>query len=182
MILTTLLKWMPANNFVVANVQTNRMHGEAVEIVLLNARGQTLLDRLVRPPLAIEPDTQAYHGITNEMVKTAPPFPLLFPKVRNILRGKVVLAYGAQYASAALERSRRFYNIEDGYDCQWVCVMHAFAEHYGDYPRGGGQPKFKRLDLATASFGITVPAERQGLNKALSAYLVARALERHYAE
>lgn len=57
----------------------------------------TEFSTLINPGTPIHPDVIAIHGITNEMVKTAPSFGEILPKLLAILDGCVVVAHNADF-------------------------------------------------------------------------------------
>ena len=66
---------------------------EVVEIAILDSAGKPLLDELVKPKRHIRPNATEEHGITDEMVETAPKWAEILPTVEELLVGKKVCVY-----------------------------------------------------------------------------------------
>lgn len=54
---------------------------EIVELSVIDARGDVLIDTLIKPVQPISPDAEAIHGISNEMVRNAPAFAQVWPSL-----------------------------------------------------------------------------------------------------
>jgi DNA polymerase-3 subunit epsilon len=83
-----------------------------VEIGIVIGRGGEIVERrswLVNPGRAIPEESRAVHGITDEMVKEAPPFSAIKDDVVGLLKGVVPAAYNASFdrgfVLAELERA-----------------------------------------------------------------------------
>ncbi len=77
------------------SVSKQGLQGEVVEIAILETDGSPLLDELVCPRGAIRPDMSAIHGITNDLVRTAPPWAEVYPRVCLALLDRRVIVYDA---------------------------------------------------------------------------------------
>lgn len=78
---------------------------EVVEIAILDSAGKPLLDELVKPKRHIRPDATKEHGITDEMVESAPRWAEVLPMVEEILVGKRVCVYNPASEILALFNS-----------------------------------------------------------------------------
>lgn len=58
---------------------------------------------LVNPGMPMHPDVIAIHGITNEMVKEAPPFADVLPKLLGVLDNCVLVAHNADFDLSFLQ-------------------------------------------------------------------------------
>ena len=67
--------------------------------VCVSKAGQTLAEfsTLINPGMPMHPDVIAIHGITNEMVKNAPSFADILPKLLSIIDGCVLVAHNAEF-------------------------------------------------------------------------------------
>jgi DNA polymerase-3 subunit epsilon len=70
-------------------------HDEIVQIAVLAPDGEALLDTLIRPTRSIPNEATGIHGITDADVADAPPFPVIFPRLKEIIAGKTVIIYNA---------------------------------------------------------------------------------------
>jgi DNA polymerase-3 subunit epsilon len=105
---------------------------EIVQLAVLAADGQILLDSLVRPTCPIHPQAQAIHGITAEMVATAPPFPEIYPRLRTALGDKKIIAYNVAFDRDFVQASCRQSGLPE-IENRWSCAMRAYAKYYGDW-------------------------------------------------
>jgi DNA polymerase-3 subunit epsilon len=124
------------------------------EITVLDADGVPLLNSLVNPGIHIPDElTTNIHGISDEMVKDAPPFREIGPEIARIIDGQIVVIYNAGYDGWLLDRLF----IENGLDMpdfQPWCLMLAYAEHYKAPGKFAGSYAYQKLSNACAQQGI----------------------------
>src|SRR4030065_1456849 len=82
---------------------------EVVEIAILDTAGMPLRDELVKPKRHIRPTATEVHGITDEMVDSAPKWPEILPKIEELLIGRKVCIYDAEAEMVALRNSYQNY-------------------------------------------------------------------------
>lgn len=68
---------------------------EVIEVSVIDARGEVLLDTLVRPSGQIPAEASAIHGITDADVATAPTWAEVHERLVELVAGRMVIAYGA---------------------------------------------------------------------------------------
>lgn len=78
---------------------------EVVEIAILDSAGKPLIDELVKPKRHIRPDATKEHGITDEMVDSAPKWAEILPDIEETLRHKKVCVYDTTNELMALQNS-----------------------------------------------------------------------------
>ena len=66
---------------------------EIVDIAVVNAAGEVVLESLVQPNRRIPADATAIHGITNADVKNAPAWCELYEDLLRVLAGRRVIVY-----------------------------------------------------------------------------------------
>ncbi|MBR3899337.1 MAG: 3'-5' exonuclease [Elusimicrobiaceae bacterium] len=74
--------------------------GRICEVALsVSQNGQTLetFSTLVNPAIPMHPDVVAIHGITNEMVATAPTFAEILPRLLSMLDGCVFVGHNTKF-------------------------------------------------------------------------------------
>ncbi len=142
---------------------------EVCEIAVVDLEGQVLINSLVKPTKLIPASTSAIHGITDELVKDAPMFGDLLPRLEEILRSRTVLVYNLEFDEGKLERSAvangcRFsfdfwaHETESGvYEDNWHDVMDLYAAFYGDWHDYHRSYRWQRLSTAARQCGIQVP-------------------------
>jgi DNA polymerase-3 subunit epsilon len=145
-----------ASPFVVLDTETTGLDDRAqiVSIAIIDQAGETLLHSLVRPSAPIPADATAIHGITDEMVASAPTMADLYGQVRALLEGRRVVIYNAEYDTRLLKQSIRAAHkgqpvtLPDEWRMRLVCAM----ELYSDYL---GSDRWQKLTVAAEHFGIS---------------------------
>jgi len=151
---------------------------EVCDIGIVASDGTVLLDSLVRPRNPIPAEATEVHGITDAMVAEAPTFPEIVETVRSLITGKLVVIYNVSYDLPVLNRLCQTHGVPAlSLDIAGRgCAMLAFSEFIGE-PNAYGKPKWHRLDVAAARFGIP-PGGHRALADAQTARLVVAALAR----
>lgn len=87
---------------------------EIVEIAIVNARGDVLLDTLVKAKSKITPGATAIHGLTQDRLESvnAPAWNLVWPEVQSILaRASALLAWGIQFDLRLLSQTNTAWGV-----------------------------------------------------------------------
>ena len=74
--------------------------GRVCEVAVSVSKAGRVVDEfstLINPQMPMHPDVIAIHGITNEMVKNAPTFQEVLPKLLGVLDNCVVVAHNADF-------------------------------------------------------------------------------------
>lgn len=150
------------------------MDAEPIELAILDgASGAVLLDTRLRPAAPISPDAFAVHGIAAEALRDAPVLPDVWPRVRELLRGALVIAYNADYDRRILAQGAERYGLRRP-ACRWYCLMEACTVF--DAPEHGRWLSLgavcAELDVSAAEYGAAHGARAD----ALAALAVVRAL------
>ena len=93
-------------DFLILDTETTGLGADAeiCEIAITDSKGRILFSSLVKPVNPIPTEAMAVHKISNVMVAEAPPFSDLYLTLLNLLKGKTVLIYNAQYDLGVLHR------------------------------------------------------------------------------
>lgn len=174
-------QFMTRQDWVVLDTETtgrdaNAPETEIVEIVIVAHDGTVLLNSLVKPEKPIPPEVICIHGITDEMVKDAPSFTELFPKIDALLKGKVCIVYNAGYDIALIENLAErhgfgFWAVEN-----W-CLMKAYADYYkapGRW-RGSGYA-WQSLTSACKQQRVTLTEAHRALGDTLATWSLLKTL------
>ena len=127
-------------------------HGQIVEISVMDDEGRLLLNTYIRPSVAIPPAATAIHGITDAMVAGAITFPQVWPVLKNILVGRTVIIYNAEFDIRMLRQSAVANNLsitaelEAGID--WQCAMLLYADYRGEWDEYHGNNRWHQLGMA----------------------------------
>ncbi|RDD60915.1 3'-5' exonuclease [Ferruginivarius sediminum] len=105
---------------VVVDTETTGLDVEEARIVSIGAvrlhgakvyRSVTM-DRLVRPGVAVPARSTAVHGITDDMVADASPFPDAFGDLRSMMQGAVLLGHNVGFDVGVLDRECRRWGLD----------------------------------------------------------------------
>ena len=131
---------------------------EVVDVAVVGAGGEVLLDTLVRPSRPIPAGASAVHGLTDLDVAGAPTWDLVYPVLRAILRERVVVVYNADFdRRLVVQTCARCGFAEPA--ARWECAMRAYADFHGEPGRGGGY-RWQPLERAARAFGIAPGGHR----------------------
>jgi len=123
---------------------------EVVEIAILDTAGMPLADELIKPKRHIRPTATNIHGITDEMVDSAPKWTEILPKVEELLVGKKVCIYDPATELLALRNS--YQNNHNRYvldESNFISLMDLYARYKNDRdPRSGAFITYSLEDAA----------------------------------
>ena len=112
---------------------------EVVEIAILDSSGKPLVDELVKPKRHIRPSATEEHGVTDDMVESAPRWAEVLPRVEEILLGKKICVYDPESELQALKNSYR--NIHQRWvldEINFYSLMDLFSRYKNERdPRTG---------------------------------------------
>lgn len=120
---------------VILDVETVSLLGPVCEIAVIDASsGELLLDTLVNPGVAMDPNAYAVHGITDAQVQArgVPAFAEVFPELQAIAAGRTVLAYNADYDRDTVWADCRRHGLFDRWlmdPGNWSDVMIMRSQH-----------------------------------------------------
>ena len=121
---------------------------EVIQIGVIDGGGTALMDNvLVKPTVPISAGAAAVHHITVEMVKDAPSFPEVLPRLHEVVKGKLMVVYNLQYdvrllIQSAIAHSLRWQHLEvEDSDC----AMIRYAEWVGEWNDYHGSFRWQKL-------------------------------------
>jgi DNA polymerase-3 subunit epsilon len=134
------------HNWVILDTETTCLDltGEIIQVGVLNPYGQVLLDVMVRPQGKIEKAAQEVHGITDRMVAAAPPFPVVYELLVEILRNRQVVIYNADFDRRMLFQCAGRHQVPFE-TMTTTCAMLQYARWFGDWNSHRGDYKWQRL-------------------------------------
>ncbi len=164
LIVTLFQRWL-SDDCVVVDTETTGLGNddEIVEISIVTASGRVLLDTLVKPQKPIPEDAANIHGITNEIVATAPTWADIHYAVTEAMTGKTVVmwnsAFDARLIKQTFDKSPVSVNGVDDLasalsDVQ--CAMLAYAEFLGDWNAERNSYRWQRLSYAAEQQGVKI--------------------------
>jgi DNA polymerase III epsilon subunit-like protein len=148
---------------------------EVVEIAILDTAGMPLADELVKPKRHIRPVATQEHGITDEMVDTAPRWSEILPKVEELLIGKKVCIYDSASEILALRNS--YQNNHNRWvldESNFYSLMDMFSRYKNE--RGPRSGAFLTYSLEDAACLLGIDIEIIGYRRARDDAWLMRAL------
>ena len=123
---------MQRDDWLVMDVETTGLGPEAevVEAAIIGNRGDTLFDAVVRPHTAPEPQASRVHGLDLETLRNEPRFDQIYGMLAQLLTGRTVVAYHAQFDRHVLAHTCRVAGLPE-IDCTWECAMHRYEQWRG---------------------------------------------------
>ncbi len=158
------------------DTETTGLHGyaEIVEIGVVNADGQTVLESLVRPTRRIPADATRVHGITNDMVLDAPTWAEIWPQVKHLFTDRKVGIFNADFDLRMMRQSHEQHGLSwEEMGGSAFCVMKMYARFYGEL-LGRGNAKWQSLQNAGQQCGIPLPNSHRAIDDAKLASAVFR--------
>ncbi len=128
---------MAEGYFVVMAIQATYVPGnhpgaELCQVAVMDADGAVLLNKLVKPKGGITREATQVNGITNEMVARAPWFSEVYPWLRDVLDGRVVVIYNAPIVEHVLDHCCRRSALRLFSRELWCDAMEHYSEWVGE--------------------------------------------------
>lgn len=150
-------QWLE-HNALILDTETTGLDGDAevIELAVIDCTGQALIDTLVRPARPIPADATAIHGITDQMVATAPSWADVRGQLLELIAsGRHLVIYNAGYDLRLIRQSDAMQGLETP-PMAAHCAMLTYAEHWGEIDRRGTGYRWQRLGNAAAQQGVEI--------------------------
>jgi DNA polymerase-3 subunit epsilon len=145
---------------------------EIVEISIIDHDGSTLFQSLVKPVSQIPAAATRVHGIGNSDVLKAPAWPILWPKVRSVLFGRLIAAYNAPFDLRMMQQTHSRYRLPWRDAFEWLDVMTLYSRHRGVWDPYRKSMRFFSLEDAGKFFAINL----ENTHRATADSLLTRAI------
>lgn len=127
----TARHWLFPGRTVVIDTETTDLDGQIIEIAAIEAAtARVLVSTLIKPTCRIADEATAVHGITNDMVDTAPPFDEVWTELRAAMAGRTLAAWNAPFDAGMIERECDRIGAQVP-RVRWRCVMRLDAQWRG---------------------------------------------------
>jgi DNA polymerase-3 subunit epsilon len=169
---------LPPQNLVFVDLETtgaSPAHDRIIEVGLVRVANGVLIEQwstLVNPETAIPPNIQAFTGISNEMVRSAPRFADIAAEVFEKLSGAVFVAHNARFDHGFLHRE--FLRVNVQLTVPVLCTVKLSRRLFPQYVR-------HNLDSVMERHGIICSARHRALGDALVLRDLWRKLEHEVA-
>lgn len=150
--------WL-ARRPVFLDTETTGLDGQAevCDLAVIDWEGNVLLNTLVRPMGPIPAQAYMIHGISNDDVAGAPRFCDVVPDLVRVLHQRLVVIYNAAFDLRILLQSATAYLSNAHWlalECDPVCAMELYAEHYGDWSNWHRNYRWQSLEAAARQCGL----------------------------
>jgi hypothetical protein len=112
---------------VLLDTETTDLYGAVCEVAVVDAAtGEVLLDTLVNPGVPITPEAQWVHGIDDAYVTDAPTWHEILPRLLEVTKDRMVLAYNCEYDQAVICTDTKRHDLAADHladSTRWGCVM-----------------------------------------------------------
>jgi DNA polymerase-3 subunit epsilon len=150
------------------------LNSEIIEISIIDDAEQVVLESLVKPTRPIPLDVMRIHGITNEMVKDAPNWMVVWPRVRDVLAGRIVGIYNADFdmrlIRQTLEKFRMPWSPPQNFSS--FCIMKLYAQFRGEWNARSRSYRWHSLEDAGRQCRIPLPNSHRAQDDSLLARAV----------
>jgi DNA polymerase III epsilon subunit-like protein len=140
---------------------------EVIEISIVDFDGRLLLNTLVKPTQAIPLDAQRIHGINDEMIRTAPAWPVLWPQIREILYGRTIAAYNAPFDLKMMQQTHLRYRLPWRENLNMLDVLLLYSDYRGVWDPVRRSMRYFKLEEAGRFFQIPLPNAHRSAADAL---------------
>ena len=147
---------------------------EIIEISIIDDLGQVVFESLVKPTKIIPLDVMRIHGITNEMVKDAPNWMNVWPRVREALAGRSVGIYNADFDLRLIRQTLEKFRMPWSPPQNFVsfCIMKLYAQYKGEWNNKRGSYRWYSLEDAGQQCRIPLPNSHRARDDSLLARAV----------
>jgi len=127
---------------------------QAVEIAIVDDKGEVIFESLVKPTVPVDPGAAAIHGISADKLASAPAWPDIAEDVKAALAGNQVVIFNAEFDTRILKATAAAH----GDPAEWLdsletdCAMHRAADIYGSTNRYGTISLINAADRAGVEF------------------------------
>lgn len=143
--------------FLHCNASGNHPRAQVVELAVLDTGGQPLVDELVRPLAHIRPDASQVHGITDELVRSAPEWIEVWQNVYQIIYNRRLILYDVPGELGLLRYSCQQARLRWSIDESTVVNLgHLCARHLGEWDSRLENYRIYPLVEAAARLGLEV--------------------------
>ena len=179
----TIQQVATANDYLILDTETTGLTypSEIIEINIIDAHATGLLYTRLKPKYAIPPQATDVHGIDDKAVSLSPLWPDVVAQVANVLSGRDVIVYNADYDRTLLEWTDSIWGHPERNWlrlCNWYCLMKSYAEYWGEYDSYHDDPRWQRLHSALHQQGLDANQPHSAVGDTLSTLALLKHLRR----
>ncbi|NPZ19493.1 3'-5' exonuclease [Pseudomonas aeruginosa] len=154
-------EWMDTDEAVaILDTETTGLgdFAEIVEIAVIDRDGKTLLQSLVKPTRPIPAEISEIHKITDAMVADAPSWPEVQTQLAQVLSGRRLVIWHADYDLRLIGQSAAAHGIVPPHFTA-ECAQTAYKRFYGEPDAQPGKVRRQRLAYAAAQQGVVIDGQ-----------------------
>jgi DNA polymerase III epsilon subunit-like protein len=140
---------------------------EVIEISIVEFDGRIIFNSLIKPTQPIPLDAQRIHGIDNEMIRSAPSWPVLWPQIREIFYGRTIAAYNAPFDLKMMQQTHQRYRLPWRETLNMLDVLLLYSDYKGVWDPYRRSMKYFKLEEAGSYFQIPLPNAHRSAADAL---------------
>lgn len=149
---------------------------ELVDIAAVDNSGRVLLNTLIKPRQPIPARATEIHGITDEMVRTAPSWSDVYPRYLDLLASyRHVIVYNADFDQRMIQQTCIAVMLSPP-RATWHCAMKQYAAFAGLPSQYGHSFRWHQLGTAVSQLGVTLIPDHSALADAQACREVVRAM------
>jgi len=126
------------SDWVILDTETTGLgvNAEIVQVAVVDHRGETLLDTLVRPLGKVTEEAAAVHGFRYWQLRNAPFFPSIYPDLLKALTPVpiTIVAFNAPFDQRMLAQTCGLYRL-DPPNANWSCAMRQYSKFVGEWSK-----------------------------------------------
>jgi DNA polymerase III subunit epsilon len=130
---------------------------EIIEISIIDDEGLVLFESLVKPSQPIPPDSTRIHGITNDEVQNARTWPAIWPQIRSVLFGRLLVMYNEEFDLRMMQQSHARYRLPWKEKFNSMDLLKLYAEFRGDWDSIRRSYRYHSLANAGKQCEISLP-------------------------
>ncbi len=178
-IVSTFRRVLDLNNFVVLDTETTGLEypAEICQIALLDFMGNEIFNQFVKTKRLIPSQATKIHGITNDMVASAPSWADTHQQIIDLISGKHVIVYNAVYDYKILsftDKVSGLSSINYSEIASFWCAMKFYSQYRGERDDYHGNYRWHRLGDACRYEGIPVVGDHDALGDCRLTYQLIR--------
>lgn len=138
-------RWLADPDAVLLDTETTDFHGQVIDLAVTRMDGTVLLNTLIQPREPVNEEARAKHRISDEELQDAPLLEEIAGQIRDVLRGRRVIAYNASFDRGILMAEQHRIGAPLLAGTRWVCAMRAYACFQGTIDPTRGRVRWPRL-------------------------------------
>jgi DNA polymerase-3 subunit epsilon len=162
------VKTLLRDDFVIVDTETTGLGSkdEVVQIGIIDSKGRTLLNTLVKPTIPVPSVVVRIHGLSDDKLVNASPFSDHYVTLSALLAGRTVLAYNIDFDWRMLVQSARVYGLPPFRTGERHCAMKAYAQFHGQFDLKRRTYSFQKLGEACRQQRLPVVHAHDALSDA----------------